>query len=362
MQRWLTLRVHQWPRDPRAGAAFATARRASRQLSQPGRAMARSGSLARVLAASCCLSLVSGAMAGAGADRVAPDRVAPDRVAPDRVALDPLSAEPVPDPEHPPAIMELNVISSGMRLPGLIYLANGQGPHPTIVLLHGIPGNEKNLDVAQALRRAGFNVLFFHYRGAWGAEGSYSVLQVADDALAALQMLREADNALRYRVDVDRLSLLGHSLGGFAALRAGSQDNGLVCVGAVSPANFAMRAAGIGQGEGAGDAFLRYADTLYMLRDFDGDRLRQQLLSAAPEVIDTRLFGPGLRGKTVLMVTGDSDQVTVPAVTFHPVVKAYSEEPGINLRSRVISGDHSFSWSRIALTRLLLDWYLAECR
>jgi pimeloyl-ACP methyl ester carboxylesterase len=258
--------------------------------------------------------------------------------------------------------MELNITSAGMRLPGLIYLANGAGPHPTVVLLHGIPGNEKNLDIAQALRRGGFNVLFFHYRGAWGAEGSYSVLQVADDALAALAMLRQPDNARLYRVDVKHLSLLGHSLGGFAALRAGSQDQSLQCVGAISPLNLGTLAAGIAAADVAGEAFVAYADTLYMLRDFDGARLRQQLRSAAPGEIDTTLFGPGLRGKTVLLVTGDSDRVTIPAVNFHPVVAAYSEDPQIRIFSEVLSGDHSFSWSRIALTRLLLDWYLKECR
>jgi pimeloyl-ACP methyl ester carboxylesterase len=258
--------------------------------------------------------------------------------------------------------MELSVTSDGMRLPGLIYIANGPGPHPTVVLLHGIPGNEKNLDIAQALRRAGFNVLFFHYRGAWGAEGSYSVLQVADDALAALALLQEPENAARYRVDTGRLSLLGHSLGGFASLRAGSLAAEVRCVGAIAPANFAARAAGIGRGDDGAQAFLDYADSLYMLRDFDGERLRRQLQRAAPEEIDTRLFANGLKGKTVLMVAGDRDQVTLPDVTFHPIVAAYKEAGGIRLRSRVISGDHSFSWSRLALTRLLLDWYSEECR
>lgn len=58
---------------------------------------------------------------------------------------------------------------------GLIYIASGAGPHPTVILLHGYPGNEKNLDLAQSLRREGWNVLFFHYRGAWGSEGEFSL-------------------------------------------------------------------------------------------------------------------------------------------------------------------------------------------
>ena len=108
----------------------------------------------------------------------------------------------------------------GSRLSGILYLANGLGPHPTVVLLHGLPGNEKNLDLAQVMRRAGFNVLFFHYRGAWGSEGDYLISRQPEDVAAAIGFLRE--NAVRYRIDVNAISLLGHSLGGYAALAAGS--------------------------------------------------------------------------------------------------------------------------------------------
>ena len=98
--------------------------------------------------------------------------------------------EAAPDADFPPAIHELAFDSQGHRLAGIIYTANGPGPHPTVVLLHGFPGNEKNLDLAQVMRRAGFNVLFFHYRGAWGSQGDYSILGVDDDALAALDQER----------------------------------------------------------------------------------------------------------------------------------------------------------------------------
>ena len=60
--------------------------------------------------------------------------------------LGPLSAgasprDTPPDPDFPPAIEELAISSDGARMPGLIYIANGEGPHPTVVLLHGFPGH-----------------------------------------------------------------------------------------------------------------------------------------------------------------------------------------------------------------------------
>jgi pimeloyl-ACP methyl ester carboxylesterase len=45
------------------------------------------------------------------------------------------------------------------------YVASGTGPRPAVVLLHGFPGNERNLDLAQDMRRAGWDVLYLNYRG-----------------------------------------------------------------------------------------------------------------------------------------------------------------------------------------------------
>ena len=272
----------------------------------------------------------------------------------------PLIADPTPDNMLPPSIEELSFESDGKRLSGLLYLANGLGPHPTVILLHGLPGNEKNLDIAQAVRRAGFNVMFFHYRGAWGSEGDYRLSYLVDDVRAALNFLR--DHATRYRVDTLKLSLLGHSMGGFAALAYGSKDPSLVCVGAMAPANLGLMAEGIRAGEPGALQFLEYADDLFMLRNFSGERMRTDLLSVPAWQIDTRLFAPGLRGKSVFMIAGKDDFVTPVVSMFDPTVAAYKRDPAIDLRHFTIPGDHSFSWSRIQLTELILGWLQNDCR
>jgi hypothetical protein len=271
-----------------------------------------------------------------------------------------LTRDPVPDKMFPPSIEELTFLAGGNRLSGLLYLANGLGPHPTVLLLHGLPGNEKNLDLAQTVRRAGFNVMFFHYRGAWGSEGDYRLVQLADDVAAALDFLRK--NAVRYRVQVDKLSLLGHSMGGFAALAAGSRDPGLACVGAMAPANLGLMAEGVRAGEPSALALLAYADSLFMLRNFDAAQMRKDLLSVPAMQLDTRLFAPGLRGKSVFMITGAEDRVLPPASMFEPTVKAYRRDPAIRLRQHTIPGDHSFSYSRVRLSGHLLEWLLQDCR
>ena len=51
------------------------------------------------------------------------------------IAVDPIAV----DSDFPPSLVELNFESHGDRLNGHAYLAEGEGPHPTVVLLHGFP-------------------------------------------------------------------------------------------------------------------------------------------------------------------------------------------------------------------------------
>jgi len=98
--------------------------------------------------------------------------------------------DPAPDAANPPHSAQVLVPSHGVGMNGLFYLAGGAGPHPTIVLLHGFPGNEQNLDLAQAIRRAGWNVLTMHYRGSWGSPGVFSIAHVLEDVDAAVAFVR----------------------------------------------------------------------------------------------------------------------------------------------------------------------------
>jgi pimeloyl-ACP methyl ester carboxylesterase len=151
----------------------------------------------------------------------APAPAAPQRQASGLAAV----MDPPRDAAHPARNQQL-VIPSGPARPelgraaemnGLFFLAAGAGPHATMILLHGLPGNERNLDLAQAVRRAGWNVLTFTDRGAWGSEGAFSILHANEDAAASLAFLRRPDVAARYGVDTRRIVIAGHSMGGYAA-------------------------------------------------------------------------------------------------------------------------------------------------
>jgi pimeloyl-ACP methyl ester carboxylesterase len=152
--------------------------------------------------------------------------------APTAVIVDP----PV-DTKFPPGLAGITVPSHGVEMDATFYLAGGAGPHGTVLLLHGLPGYEHNGDLAQSIRRAGWNVLLFHYRGTWGTAGAFSQSSAIEDTAEAVRFLRDPVNAAKYRSDPRRLVLVGHSFGGFLAGYEASHDPEILAVAMLAAVN-----------------------------------------------------------------------------------------------------------------------------
>ena len=139
--------------------------------------------------------------------------------------------DPPRDRKHPAHNEQLLIPSHGVGMNALLFKASGAGPKPTVILMHGLPGNERNLDLAQAIRRAGWNVLAFTYRGAWGSPGKFSIGNAIEDGGAALAFARSHDGRAR-GIDSRRIVLLGHSMGAMVAALTASRQSavGLVMI------------------------------------------------------------------------------------------------------------------------------------
>ncbi len=126
--------------------------------------------------------------------------------------------DPPVDSLHPARMEVLHIPSGGVEINGVAYLPVGPGPHPVVVLLHGYPGNEKNLDLAQAMRRAGWSVITFNYRGSWGSPGQFRFGQNLEDADAVLAFLHDSATVRALDINPDRIVLAGHSMGGWVTV------------------------------------------------------------------------------------------------------------------------------------------------
>lgn len=122
------------------------------------------------------------------------------------------------DDTSPAGMVELNIPSSGSLLQGFLYRANGKQKHPTLLLLHGYPGNERNLDLAQVVRSKGWNVIYFDYRGSWGSQGKFSFENAVEDVVNVVAFCEK--NQDKFQIDPSNIVLFGHSMGGWICLKA----------------------------------------------------------------------------------------------------------------------------------------------
>ena len=119
------------------------------------------------------------------------------------------------------SMTELFIPSGNVLLAGFIYKANGSQKHPTLLLLHGYPGNERNLDLAQVVRAHGWNVIYFDYRGSWGSQGQFSFENSVKDVVNVVAFCKKYQDSLQ--IDTSNIVLFGHSMGGWICLKALAQ-------------------------------------------------------------------------------------------------------------------------------------------
>ncbi len=235
-----------------------------------------------------------------------------------------------------PASLEGLVLrSAGCRLLGALHRAAGDERLPAVLLLHGIPGHEKNLDLAVELRDRGVHVLHIHYRGSWGSEGDYSLTHLLPDAHAALEWL-----AAQPFVDPVRIALIGISLGGWLALALADKAEGVFAVAALSPLLDPARRPLLPE-EAA-----EFAASLHGTRP-------GQLCREWAALTPVHAFASRLAGMPLLLVTGGGDTFFPPEHYLH-----LPEELERGTHVRFPRADHVFSDVRPGLRHVVCQWLL----
>jgi len=262
-----------------------------------------------------------------------------------------------------PSMDAVAIPSHGARLNGLIYRAAGEGPHPVAVFFHGFPGNEKNLDLAQAVRRAGWDAVYFDYRGSWGSGGTFSLANSLEDVAAVLAWLRTPANASRYRLDPSRVAIVGHSFGGWLALLGARREPPQVCVAAIAAWNVGWTARHLDDSGLRDEELSEFRDAT----DPAGGPLRTTAdallkeLTSAPAAWDYLSDAGSLKGRALLLVAATRDTPDEDPAMHARLERAVRDAGGTLVKNVTLEDDHAFSASRLRLAELLVEWLNGDC-
>jgi pimeloyl-ACP methyl ester carboxylesterase len=266
-----------------------------------------------------------------------------------------VTVDPVRDARFPARNRQLVIPSGGSDMNALLFAAQGAGLKPTLILLHGLPGNERNLDLAQALRRVGWNVLTFSYRGAWGSGGNFSLRNALEDGQAALDFAR-SEEGRKLGIDPRRIVIGGHSMGGGIATLVAARNQGLAGLVLLDAWNIGKSGSDIAAGgQKARSEFIAGAD------DFGHALVGATPASLADELalLDRRWnllsATEALRALPVLSIYathgGAGDNVEL--------VEALKRAGNVRVGGIEMDSDHAFADHRIKLAQVIADWLSA---
>ena len=257
-----------------------------------------------------------------------------------------IGTDPPRDSAHPARMEVLHIPSGGVKLNGVAYLASGAGRHPTFIFFHGLPGNEKNLDLAQAVRRAGWNAITLNYRGSWGSSGEFRFGGTLEDADAVLGFARDTANARLYGIDTRQIVIAGHSMGGWVTALTAARHPELLGAILISAADMGRLGAVQRDTLAAG-----MADNMESLAGVTGQSMADELIAGGSRWgFETAVAG---LARLPLLVLTSNDGL---AADTDPLVRRVRALGNTRVTTVHQPTDHSWSDKRIALESAVLRW------
>jgi uncharacterized protein len=259
--------------------------------------------------------------------------------------------------------VSIDLRNNGIKLDAKFYLAEKVSSSPTLILLHGFPGNANSpYGLADKIIRNGINVLVFNYEGSFKSEGVFSWENCMADAGAAVSFLKQKASLSKFQVDTSRIYVCGCSLGAAFVLSSAIYNTDIKNIIAVVGGNdLSIYLQKIKKDPIFRAAFeKRICSATAPNGPIKGDSAYTHnyldRIISNPEYFDVIKNAEKFRNKKILFITGWLD-ITVPMEEF--IIPAYRHLKNMYPESVSIEAfetDHTFTNKREELATAISEW------
>ncbi len=258
-----------------------------------------------------------------------------------------------------PELVPVYFDSHGSTLQGYFSEALGDGPHPTMILLHGSPGGNRDvLGLAQAAPRAGWNALVFNYRGFYESEGICSLKNSLEDVFSALNFIKSDEIVKKYGVNVDHIALAGYSFGGNMALIAAASDSSIKYVISIAAADLSEIAREAEKSDKFRAMFVETMNNRFSKGSVKGPGGKEALeeLLANSDKYDLVKHAKNLSEKSLLIIGGWNDQASTLEGHVLPLIRALQVRGAKRVEKVIFDSNHAFEGKRTELANVVVRW------
>jgi alpha/beta superfamily hydrolase len=260
--------------------------------------------------------------------------------------------------------VNIDLRSNGVKLDAKFYSVNTADKVPTVILLHGFPGNQTSpLGLAETLNRAGMNILVFNYQGSFLSEGNFSFDSCIENVDAAFNFLAEPGNQAQLNIDTSRLVVCGYSFGGTIAIESAMYNDKIRNIISIGNDDQSVSLKKV-----AADSTYRKGYTQFIAKSFGpegpfrGDlKSQMELYLQNIDRYDLVKNAEKLKNKKVLFIVGWLDKTSFLEINTLPLYRKLQQLNAEHIFIKGIESDHRFGNVADDLANAITDWISNTC-
>ena len=255
--------------------------------------------------------------------------------------------------------VSIDLRNNGIKLDAKFYPVKKTEKVPTVILLHGFPGNQSSpLGLAEKLNTAGFNILVFNYQGSYLSEGDFSFDNCIDNAGAALDFLFDPEIQVQFKIDTSRIVVCGYSFGGTIAIESAIYNDKIRNIISIANDDHSVSLK-----KAAADSVYRKSYMQFITKSFEpagpfrGD-LKAQMVLYLQNVdrYDLVKNAESLKTKNILFIVGWLDKTSFLEVNTLPLYRTLQQLHAESISIKGFESDHRFNNVIDDLTNTITEW------